>query len=142
MSAMFEPAFFDTNLFLYAYSEAPEDAAKRSRARELLMAHLPVISGQILQEFVAADLRTKQLGLTEDKIDEFLSITADFPFQPVTRNLIVEANALRRRHAFSHWDSTILCAARASGCRILYSEDLQDGFSFGSLTVVNPFCQP
>lgn len=42
-------------------------------------------------------------------------------------------------HSLSHWDSTILAAARASGCQILYSEDLHDGFSLGSLSVVNPF---
>jgi predicted nucleic acid-binding protein len=138
---MLEPAFFDTNVFLYAYSEAPEDGAKRACARERLLSHLPVVSGQVLQEFIAAALRKKQLGITESQIDEFLSFTAGFPFQPVTRDLILAASGLRRQHGLSHWDSTILAAARASGCHILYSEDLQDGFSLGSLTILNPFRQ-
>jgi predicted nucleic acid-binding protein len=138
---MLEPAFFDTNVFLYAYSEAPEDCAKRASAREHLLSHLPVVSGQVLQEFIAAALRKKHLGITEHQIDEFLSFTAGFPLQPVTRDLIIEANGLRRNHSLSHWDSTILAAARASGCQILYSEDLHDGFSLGSLSVVNPFRQ-
>ena len=136
---MLEPAFFDTNVFLYAYSEAPEDAAKRDCARECLLCHLPVVSGQVLQEFIAAALRKKHLGITEHQIDEFLSFAAGFSFQPVTRDLIIEANGLRRLHGLSHWDSSILAAARANGCRILYSEDLQDGFSLGSLTILNPF---
>ncbi len=136
---MLEPAFFDTNAFLYAYSEAPEDAAKRACARERLLSHLPVVSGQVLQEFIAAALRKKHLGITEHQIDEFLSFSSGFPFQPLTRDLILEANGLRRHHGLSHWDSSILAAARAKGCRILYSEDLQDGFSLGALSVVNPF---
>ncbi len=90
---MLEPAFFDTSVWLYAYSEAPDDAAKRVRARELLLSHLPVVSGQVLQEFIAAALRKKHLGISEDQIGEFLSFTADFPFEPVTRDLILEANA-------------------------------------------------
>jgi len=139
---MFEPAFFDTNVFLYAYSEAPEDRAKRDRARDLLVAHLPVVSGQILQGFIAASLSKMHLGITEEKIDEFISVTAGFPYQLLTRDLILEANSLRRRYGFSHWDSTILATACASGCRLLFSEDLQDGFSLSRLTVINPFRQP
>jgi predicted nucleic acid-binding protein len=136
---MFEPAFFDTNLFLYAYSLSPDDAVKRQQVRELLISRLPVISGQILQEFIAAALRKKHLGITEEKIDEFLAFTADFPYQAVTWDVIREAVSLRRRFGLSHWDASILAAARTSGCRILFSEDLQDGFALDSLTIVNPF---
>ncbi|MCC5842178.1 MAG: hypothetical protein JJT96_18830 [Opitutales bacterium] len=42
--AMLETAFFDTHLFLYAYSLAPEDRVKSLRARELFEQYQPVIS--------------------------------------------------------------------------------------------------
>jgi len=35
-------------------------------------------------------------------------------------------------------DAIILAAAADSGCRLLLSEDLQDGFSWRGVTVTNP----
>jgi len=136
---MLEPVFFDSNVFLYAYSGDPADGKKGARARELLSRFMPCLSSQVLQEFIAASLRKTQLGITEEKIDLFLELTGDFPFQPLTRDLICQATRLRRRFSFSHWDSTIIAAAHASGCGKLYSEDLQDGFTLDHLTIVNPF---
>jgi predicted nucleic acid-binding protein len=65
-------------------------------------------------------------------------------FQPLlvvhsSYSLYVEALTLSRRHSFSWYDSLIVSAANESQCRILYSEDLQDGQSFGNLKVQNPF---
>ena len=45
-------------------------------------------------------------------------------------------------HHFGIWDATILSAASQTGCRLLLSEDLQDGFTWGGVTVVNPFASP
>ena len=42
-------------------------------------------------------------------------------------------------HVLSIWDAVILSAAAAAGCRLLLSEDLQDGFTWNGVTVVNPF---
>jgi predicted nucleic acid-binding protein len=36
----------------------------------------------------------------------------------------------------------ILSAASQAGCRLLLSEDLQDGFTWGGVTVINPFASP
>ncbi|HWB99103.1 MAG TPA: hypothetical protein VG672_20485, partial [Bryobacteraceae bacterium] len=45
-------------------------------------------------------------------------------------------------HHFGIWDAVILSAASQAGCRLLLSEDLQDGFTWGGVTVVNPFASP
>jgi predicted nucleic acid-binding protein len=45
------------------------------------------------------------------------------------------------RH-FAIWDAVILAAASQGGCRYLLSEDLQDGFTWGGVTVLNPFAAP
>ncbi len=37
------------------------------------------------------------------------------------------------------WDAVILSAAADARCRLLLSEDLQDGFTWRGVTVVNPF---
>jgi len=136
---MLEPAFFDTNLFLYAYSLAPEDRPKRDRARELFERYQPVISIQVIQEFIAAALRKPGLGIDEAKIDEFLVFCACHTIQPAHLETMLHATALRRRFSLSHWDSSILAAACASGCGFLFSEDMQHGFSLENLRVVNPF---
>ena len=136
---MIERAFFDSNIFLYAYSLDPCDSLKSSVAAQLLGNCYPVISTQVLQEFISNALRKPRLGINEGKIDEFLDFTADLRFQPLSHTLIVQATALRRRYGFSHWDSTIIAAAHTNGCAILYSEDLQHGFNLDHLTIVNPF---
>jgi predicted nucleic acid-binding protein len=40
------------------------------------------------------------------------------------------------------WDAVILSVASQAGCRLLLSEDLQDGFTWGGVTVVDPFASP
>ncbi len=136
---MIERAFFDSNIFLYAYSLDPSDSLKGSVAVQLLGNCHPVISTQVLQEFISNALRKPRLGIDEGKIDEFLDFTADLRFQPLSHISILHATALRRRYGFSHWDSTIIAAAHANGCTTLYSEDLQHGFNLEHLTIVNPF---
>jgi predicted nucleic acid-binding protein len=37
------------------------------------------------------------------------------------------------------WDSVILSAAAHAGCRLLLSDDYQDGFTWSGVTVTNPF---
>jgi predicted nucleic acid-binding protein len=37
------------------------------------------------------------------------------------------------------WDAVMIAAAASAGCRLLLSEDLQDGFTWSGVTVVNPF---
>lgn len=136
---MLKRAFFDTNIFLYAYSLDPADAAKGIQAREFLSEYQPVLSTQVLQEFISAALRKPRIGITEEKIDLVLELTAPFPFVPLSHDLILHATLLRRHYSISHWDSTIIAAAHASGCETLYSEDLQHGFTHDHLTIVNPF---
>lgn len=136
---MIEAAFFDTNLFLYAYSQAPDDRKKRARVRELLGLHLPVISTQVIQEFIAASLRKPDLGIDESKLDVFLALCGRHQIQPVTLDTLLFATDLRRRFKLSHWDSSIVAAAHATGCRTLFSEDLQHGFQVDHIRILNPF---
>src|SRR5271166_769050 len=42
-------------------------------------------------------------------------------------------------HGMTIWDAIILVAASEAGCRLLLSEDMHDGFTWGGVTIVNPF---
>jgi predicted nucleic acid-binding protein len=51
------------------------------------------------------------------------------------------AGDLALYHQLGIWDSVILSASAAAGCRLLLSEDLQDGFTWNGVTVANPFAE-
>jgi predicted nucleic acid-binding protein len=46
---------------------------------------------------------------------------------------------IHRRYRLSWYDSLIVAAAQQAGCKRLYSEDLQHGQQFGTMTIHNPF---
>ena len=52
---------------------------------------------------------------------------------------ILMAIDLHQLHTVSIWDSLIVQTAQKSGCKFVYSEDLQHGRRFGSVQIVNPF---
>jgi hypothetical protein len=54
---------------------------------------------------------------------------------------MTRAREVERRHALSWWDSLIVAAAEQQNCALLLTEDLQDGFVCGTVTVRNPFVQ-
>jgi predicted nucleic acid-binding protein len=43
------------------------------------------------------------------------------------------------RNQLSVYDAMIVASAHEAGCKILYTEDLQDGMAIAGLTVHNPF---
>ena len=45
-------------------------------------------------------------------------------------------------HQFQIWDALILAVAAENHCRLLISEDMQDGFTWRGITIVNPFSKP
>jgi predicted nucleic acid-binding protein len=42
-------------------------------------------------------------------------------------------------HSLSFWDAVILSAAAGAECHLLLSPDMQDGFVWQGVTIVNPF---
>lgn len=53
--------------------------------------------------------------------------------------VMVNAADLAAHYGLGIWDSVILAASAYAGCRLLLSEDLQDGFTWQGVTVTNPF---
>ena len=46
---------------------------------------------------------------------------------------------IKAAHRYSYWDSAIIAAARALGCRELYTEDMSHGREVDGVLIVNPF---
>jgi predicted nucleic acid-binding protein len=127
-------AFLDTNVLLYLLSS---DAAKADRA-EALAAAGAVISVQVLNEFVAVASRKLRMSMPE--IREVLSaIRAVCTVEPLSIETHDRGFDLAQRFGLTIYDALIAAAALLAKCRIVYSEDLQDGQVIESLTVRNPF---
>ncbi|WP_312471251.1 PIN domain-containing protein [Brucella sp.] len=129
----------DTNVL--AYAEGVNDAAKRDIALEL-MRGLPqeavVIPVQVLGELF--HVLTRKAGKSRGEAREALLAWRDtFPVIETAPEMMLAAADLATDHQFSIWDAVILSVASQSGCRLLLSEDLQDGFTWGGVTVANPF---
>jgi predicted nucleic acid-binding protein len=136
--------FVDTNILIYAHDSSA--GAKHERARALVerlwRERSGVVSTQVLQE-LAVNLRRKA-GRPLDA-EATREIVADYLTWQVVVNsgeAILEALDLEARYQISFWDALVVEAAQASGAEILYSEDLSDGQSYGSLRVVDPLRSP
>lgn len=138
-NSMIVTCFIDTNILLYAASNAAVDAAKRQVARELLMRPDIGLSAQVLQEFYAVAVTKQRLQMTHDEAVAVLKSLANFPVWPISRELVLEAIDTRQRFSISYWDAAILAAAKQMGCSTLYSEDLNSGQTYDGVTVINPF---
>jgi hypothetical protein len=59
--------------------------------------------------------------------------------QSIDRHVLETAREIERRHSLSWWNSMIVAAAQLQNCSVLLSEDLQHGWTCGTVTVRNPF---
>jgi predicted nucleic acid-binding protein len=84
-------SFVDTNVLLYAASNAAADQPKRHVARGLLTRPDNGFSAQVLQEFYAAAVGKSRLRMTHDEALAVLRSLGAFPVWPVSRELVLEA---------------------------------------------------
>jgi len=129
----------DTNVL--AYAEGTNGGEKKQAALGLIEALpgdsivLPVQAlGELFDVLVlkakrpAANARAALLGWRD-------------AYAVIDTSAIVMLNAadLATDHRLRIWDAGILSAAAEAECRLLLSEDLQEGFTWRGVTVTNPF---
>ncbi len=132
--------FLDTNVLLYAVSKAPAETEKAKVALGLLDRTDAVLSTQVLQEFyVQATRSSRSDSLSHEQAALLMDSWLRFRVVPVTAELVFAALNTKKRWGLSYWDSAIIEAARAAGCKRVMSEDMQDGQDFSGVKVVNPF---
>jgi predicted nucleic acid-binding protein len=132
-------AFVDTNILLYAISTAPEETAKKQRAREILALSDWGLSVQVLQEFYVNATRPPQPAMTHEDAEASLRQLLLRPVADSNPALLLDTLRLKARYQLSYWDAAIVAAALQLGAAILYSEDLQHGQTFDGVRVANPF---
>ena len=129
----------DTNVL--AYAEGINGAEMRSAALDLLE-RLPgesvVVPVQVLGELFHVLVRKGGRSRVEAR-DAILAWQDAYAVADTSEPVLRSAAELSAGGQLGIWDSVILSVASASGCRLLLSQDLQNGFTWNGVTVADPF---
>lgn len=132
----------DTNVL--AYAEGVGDARRCKFARNLverLPGNSVVVPVQALGELHR--VLVGKAGRAAAKARAAILSWADaFDIADSTFEAMRSALDLATDHQTRIWDALILAVAADQKCRMLLSEDLQHGFTWRGVTVVNPFQAP
>lgn len=131
----------DTNVL--AYAEGVNGAPRKRTALEIIdklppgATFLPVqVLGELFHVLVRKARRPPQRARAA-----ILSWQDAFPLIETSPAVIVSAADLAVQRNLGIWDAVVLSASAAANCRLLLSEDLQDGFTWNGVTVANPFAE-
>jgi predicted nucleic acid-binding protein len=134
--------FLDTNIFIYQLEKLDVDKFEvaRSLIAEGLVAQSAIISFQVVQECINISLKKAEIKLSHQDITTYMEDVL-MPLCQVlpSKSLYAKAIALQARYKYGFNDSLIIAAALEADCKVLYSEDLQDGQVIDGLTFKNPF---
>jgi predicted nucleic acid-binding protein len=131
----------DTNVL--AYAEGVNGLAMKNAALDLVgrlpqdSVILPVQAvGELFQVLVRKAGRSAAHAHSA-----ILSWCDAFSLAETSGPVMLAAADLAVTHRLGIWDAVILSVAADAGCRLLLSEDMQDGFTWRGVTVTNPFAK-
>jgi len=132
-------AFFDSNILIYADDDGEPE--KQSMARGLIEnyfgAGLGVVSVQVLQEYFNVVTKKQKMDASVARVK--VELLSKFVANITLPEDVLLAIDVFRLHRLSFWDSMLVRSAKQAECKILFSEDMQDGRMIDGLQIVNPF---
>lgn len=135
-------AALDTNILVSAEELETTD---RARAARNLVRDLPLGAGVValqgLGELFNVLTRKARIPPAEARLrlEHWSELLDTVATDDAVLGAAVELAAWSGLHI---WDAIHLSAAAAAGCELFLSEDLQHGFRWRGVTVVNPFAHP
>ena len=129
----------DTNVL--AYAEGLGDEVRCQLASDLIAQLNPInllVPVQVLSE-LSRVLTAKMKKSSADVRELLLSWSDAAVVADTTWTAFQSAMDLSVDHQISMWDALIFAVAAENKCRLLISEDFQNGFTWRGVTVVNPF---
>ncbi|MHB2017862.1 MAG: PIN domain-containing protein [Candidatus Xenobia bacterium] len=133
--------FVDTNVLVYAYDRTA--GARHVKARSLVARlwreRVGALSLQVLQEFYVNITRKITRPVPPSNARVRLRHLARWKVVAPTVDDLVAASELAEASRLSYWDALIIKAAQSAQAPTLWSEDLQDGQTFGPTRIRNPF---
>lgn len=129
----------DTNIL--AYAEGTNGEERRAQAIDLLQ-RLPIGSvvlpvqalGELFNVLVRKAKRPPAAARTA-----IIAWRDAYPASETSAAVLINAVDLSTDRQMTIWDAVMLSAAAEADCRLLLSEDLQDGFTWRGVSVTNPF---
>ncbi|MEQ1717541.1 MAG: PIN domain-containing protein [Hyphomicrobium sp.] len=131
--------FLDTNIVVYAVDTTHVAAHKRQIARKILRQGSFGVSTQVLQEFYVTATQKLKRPLSVSMAARWIDQLCRAELVTLDASLIKLAISHSKRYQISYWDGAIIAAAEALASPVVYSEDLNNSQSYGSVKVVNPF---
>jgi predicted nucleic acid-binding protein len=129
----------DTNVLVYAFSNAGRDAVKARIAREWINREDWGVTVQVLQEFYVNAIRAPHQIGHDEAIAMIEEIASSRPVIGTDLALMRLALQIKRRYGIAYWDAAVIAGARRLGAAVLVSEDLSHGQDYGGVRVLNPF---
>jgi len=129
----------DTNILIYAIDSS--QGAKHKLASKLLLraaVERQPLMLQCLNEFAAVTIRKKLIAASQlETILRYHERSFDV-VAPETEDLFAAIRA-QQKHNLSFFDALLWASAKRSGCRIVFSEDFQNGRTLEGVQFINPF---
>lgn len=134
----------DTNVLVYAVDSF--EPAKQAQAIQLLdslsqKSEPLVLPWQVAAEFLACLRRWENASritreITQAYKTRFLDVQPIIMPSPAILQVSLD---LSDRYSLSHWDSLLIAACLDAGIDSLYTEDLDAGMIYDSVSIINPF---
>jgi predicted nucleic acid-binding protein len=128
----------DSNILIYATHQGD---LRNAAAVDLVDRASRADCVQTLQSFgeMFRVLTARRSFSPDQAIDAVRKLMLLFEVVPATEDDFTTATETVRDHRLSFWDAMLWATARRAGCRILLTEDGQDGRNLGGVRFVNPF---
>jgi predicted nucleic acid-binding protein len=134
-------SFVDTNVLMYAACGAFDYPNKHKRAWEIIGEGNYAVSAQVMAEFYVNSMSAKkqQVPLKPLEAFEWLERLSLMLVAPINDEIVRQAALYSQRFQISYWDASLIAAAETLDLKVLYTEDLNHGQKYGSVTAINPF---
>jgi predicted nucleic acid-binding protein len=129
----------DANILVYAADLAAGE--RHERALEILDRAVRrdcVLTLQALAEFFHVTTRKRLVPRTDAAV-QVRDWATGFPIVTAEPGALLAALEFAVDGRFGWWDALLLATAELHGCKVVLSEDMQDGAQLGDVTVLDPF---
>jgi predicted nucleic acid-binding protein len=133
-----EIRFLDTNVLVYLFDG--DEPTKQAIAERIFRDDSGIrLSTQVLQEFYVTVTRKLGRPMSPPQALAAVQLFKTYPVAVITQDLVTQGITRSIDSRLSFWDGLIVETALAEKANLLVTEDLQDGWTIGSMRVWNPF---
>ncbi|UHD18088.1 PIN domain-containing protein [Thiocapsa bogorovii] len=133
-----EIRFLDTSILVYLFDG--DEPTKQAIAERIFRDDSGIrLSTQVLAEFYVTVTRKLGRPMSPEQGLAAAQHFKTYPVAPITQDLVTRGISRSIDSRISFWDGLIVETALAEKARLLVTEDLQDGWTIGTMRVWNPF---